>query len=339
MLSCKRILKVLMLSLTRPKGVLNKLLQTTYIHVHLSLFTLPVILFWGFPLAPWAVLGNLIFAPFLSLFLLASSVLFITEVLHIPNYLVVAVLNVITVFWKSALHFTPSTPYVLSSPHILITCIIGLIGAFIVHTRNTTLLERMCYLLILTASTWTYLYCFCQPKAALKSFSPTLLYVKTKETALCIDRGTRLYAQDQKIASWFKTLSYDQDALHILIFLKPTTSAPRIAKLFLKGIHQALIVLPQSEYEKPTPLTRAIDELLAWSKQRNYVVIHVKEGTILPDFLGLCFNVKGKIRRSPEHQQTLFTLKSSLFASPLLPVITRREREQLQHRLKQAVDT
>lgn len=65
----------------------------------LSLISLPILIAWGLPFSLLTMIGNLVFAPFLTLFLLCSSLVFFTEILHIPNQLCLWMLEKITLLW------------------------------------------------------------------------------------------------------------------------------------------------------------------------------------------------------------------------------------------------
>lgn len=319
----------------------QRLLQVAYIHIHLSLFTLPIILFWEFPFSPWSLVGNVIFAPFLSLFLLGASLLFITEVLYIPNEWAAYFLNGITILWKSALCLTPSAPWAGSSPSLILMCIAAATGAFIIHTRHTTLQERLLYLLVLTASIWAYIYFFCQPNMVIRKYSPTLACISTSKTIFCIDKGT-ITRNPQKIATWFKRAPpYPKSSQHVLICLKPTPCVIHIAQLFLKDAHKAYIILPHSTYGKESTLTQTLDKLAAWSKKHAYTMIYVKDDTLLDlEGVQLSLKVKGCLPRTCHNQQTLFSLQSTLFPQQLIfPALTRREQELLRRQSKLEEDT
>lgn len=65
----------------------------------LSLVSLPIIIAWGLPFSLMTMVGNFIFAPFLTIFLLCSSLVFFTEILHIPNAWCIWLLEKVTTFW------------------------------------------------------------------------------------------------------------------------------------------------------------------------------------------------------------------------------------------------
>lgn len=81
---------------------------TTFVQVQffLSLLSLPVLIAWGLPFSIMTIIGNLVFAPFLTVFLLCSSLIFFTELLHIPNALFIWMLEKITSFWLWCLQWS-----------------------------------------------------------------------------------------------------------------------------------------------------------------------------------------------------------------------------------------
>ncbi len=86
---------------------MNKLKQTAFswfynfLHVQLflSLMALPVLVAWGLPFSLTTVVGNLLFTPFLFLFLFLSTVLFFSELLQIPNTPLFYLLEKLHTFW------------------------------------------------------------------------------------------------------------------------------------------------------------------------------------------------------------------------------------------------
>lgn len=71
--------------------------------VELQLFltacSLPLLIFWGLPLSLATVIGNSVFTPILACFLLISSLLFITQLCGVPNYILIWLLDKLTAVW------------------------------------------------------------------------------------------------------------------------------------------------------------------------------------------------------------------------------------------------
>ncbi len=66
-----------------------------------TLTSLPFLVAWGLPLSLMTIVGNILFAPMLTIFLLLSSFLFFTELFMIPNSLIVTSINVFCSWWHS----------------------------------------------------------------------------------------------------------------------------------------------------------------------------------------------------------------------------------------------
>ena len=63
----------------------NHIIQFLQVQLFLSLASLPILVAWGIPFSLATVAGNFLFSPFLTLFLLLSSLIFFTELIFIPN--------------------------------------------------------------------------------------------------------------------------------------------------------------------------------------------------------------------------------------------------------------
>jgi hypothetical protein len=73
--------------------------QTIYLHLFITAFSIPILICWGLPLSILSGIGNFIFSPFLTVFLFVSSLIFFTQLLYIPNGILITVLEYITNWW------------------------------------------------------------------------------------------------------------------------------------------------------------------------------------------------------------------------------------------------
>ncbi len=71
----------------------------------ISIVILPILIAWGLPISIMSILGNLIFAQFLTAFIFISAILFTTDLLGIPNYFIAQALELITNIWHYILSF------------------------------------------------------------------------------------------------------------------------------------------------------------------------------------------------------------------------------------------
>lgn len=65
----------------------------------MSALSLPVLIAWGLPLSIMSLVGNLLSTPFLMGILMMSSLMFLTEMLHIPNALLYWAVEHLTIIW------------------------------------------------------------------------------------------------------------------------------------------------------------------------------------------------------------------------------------------------
>ncbi len=90
----------------KAKKYLLNFLQTQLI---LTIIATPILVDWGLPLSLMTFVGNLIFTPALTIFLILSSLVFFTQLLHIPNHLLALSLDRFTQGWDDIIaHGSPT---------------------------------------------------------------------------------------------------------------------------------------------------------------------------------------------------------------------------------------
>ncbi|MBP6870093.1 hypothetical protein KBC04_04375 [Candidatus Babeliales bacterium] len=71
----------------------------------ISLVICPMLIAWGLPISMMSIVGNLIFAQFLTVFIFLSALLFSSDILGIPNYFIAQALEWVTQIWHYLLSF------------------------------------------------------------------------------------------------------------------------------------------------------------------------------------------------------------------------------------------
>jgi len=84
---------------SRSQRIAQWLTHFIELQLFLSLISLPLLIAWGLPVSLLTPVANLVFNPVLTAFLFVSSLLFFTELVGIPNGLLVWCLNAITTWW------------------------------------------------------------------------------------------------------------------------------------------------------------------------------------------------------------------------------------------------
>ncbi len=81
------------------------LLNFIDLQLFLMCVSLPILIGWGIPLSAASLLGNLIFMPFLTMFLLLASIIFFCELLHIPQGILIYCLEKVSSCWLFCMQF------------------------------------------------------------------------------------------------------------------------------------------------------------------------------------------------------------------------------------------
>jgi len=112
------------------------LMRTIYVQLYLSLMSSPILIYWGLPVSIASPLGNILFNPFLVVFLFFSSLLFFTELLHVPNTLCAMLLNYCTQCMDYSSSFGCQEWLVgFAKPFILLLWLIPILTLFVIHYR------------------------------------------------------------------------------------------------------------------------------------------------------------------------------------------------------------
>lgn len=85
-----------------------KFIQFLELQFFITITSLPILIFWGLPISLMSPLGNLFFTPILTVFLFFSTLIFFTELVGIPNKILIFILEKISDFWIYLINFGQS---------------------------------------------------------------------------------------------------------------------------------------------------------------------------------------------------------------------------------------
>src|SRR5579872_7319919 len=127
------------------------LLKALQLQLFLSLISLPFLISWGLPISIMSVFSTILFGPFLTAFLLISSCIFFTQLLHIPNSFFVWLLEIVTTTWQSVLSIHQQWWLIgfTTPPLIVALCIIPCTLAILHNKYITTVYVRTTLLALL----------------------------------------------------------------------------------------------------------------------------------------------------------------------------------------------
>jgi len=143
------------------------LLRFLQVQLFINAISLPILISWGLPISVMSPVGNLVFSPFLFLFLLLCSFIFFLELLFLPNGFFIFLLQKLTCLWTKLLSFGNDTNFLVGfgRPPAIFLCAIALCAFFILYNRYTRPLVRSIILLaILLGSSSCLLKLFCVSK-------------------------------------------------------------------------------------------------------------------------------------------------------------------------------
>lgn len=210
--------------------IISWLIRFVYLQLLVTLFSLPILVYWGIPLSLLSPIGNLIFTPFLTLFLFLSSLIFFLELLWLPNQWLIYLLECVTTIWTHLTHYG-SNKYLVGfaqPPWWFFVFVIGSI-IFIIHYKKlTSYAKRSILLCVVLLVSCTFLKLFCKQTAhdAIICKKGELTFIKTDSATILIDPG--YVSAHSSAASWIEyTLvpelikKYGITAIDHLVLLKP----------------------------------------------------------------------------------------------------------------------
>lgn len=115
----------------------NRLLHFLHLQLFLSLISLPILIAWGLPFSWLTFVGNLIFTPFLTLFLLVSSLIFFAHLVSIPCGFLVSILEKITSWWIFLMQWSDRHWLMgFARPSLMVLFCIPVIAVLIVQSKR-----------------------------------------------------------------------------------------------------------------------------------------------------------------------------------------------------------
>ena len=120
----------------------------------ISIVILPVLIAWGLPISIMSIVGNLIFAQFLTAFIFVSALLFTTDLLGIPNYFIAQALELITNVWHYVLSWG-SARWLVGFPEWIfpVSLLCAIAACSLYYKKNYSQNYRLAWLIALCLAT------------------------------------------------------------------------------------------------------------------------------------------------------------------------------------------
>jgi hypothetical protein len=125
--------------------------KSMQLQLFISFISLPFLIGWGLPISLLSPISTLLFGPFLTCFLLVSSLIFFCELLYIPNSWLIVILEKISAIWLSCLRINNRAWLIsFTKPSLIILFLIPLVALIIIHSKKISSLAQRTGLLALT---------------------------------------------------------------------------------------------------------------------------------------------------------------------------------------------
>lgn len=178
----------------KGKKLLAQTAQFITLQLFISCISLPILGYWGLPQPILSPLGNLFFAPFLTGFLLFSTLVFFAYILALPTGLLLFILEKITAAWTFVLTLNIATPFVSCvRPPLFILIGLPLAAcALVARQKNSKPHKTIIFLALLLVSTHTILYFFYTTHTFVYSLpynNGAVTIIRSKKETLVIDPG------------------------------------------------------------------------------------------------------------------------------------------------------
>lgn len=127
------------------------LLQFVQLQLFLTLFSLPILIYWGLPFSLLSPIGNLIFGPVLTFFLFLSSLIFFCELLSLPNSLFIYALEKTTNWWLTIMYADNQRWLIgFAKPSAVILALVVIASIAIMLIKKTATIKKsiLCFILL-----------------------------------------------------------------------------------------------------------------------------------------------------------------------------------------------
>lgn len=304
---------------TRVAKIYHWLMRAIHLQCALTALSLPLLVSWGIPLSYLSCLGNIIFTPFLFIFLLLSSLIFLSELAHIPNALFIYLLAHVQTAWKYLVSWADKGVLLeLPNPPVVCLWVLFFCALALLHYKQESSLAqkslRLFIYIAISCAGLRIIGVYRTSSIALTS-GPPLTILRSQGITICIDRGTfKCSTMDSWITyTLFPELrkSCGTSTIDLIIITKPSAASYDLVHALCAGEKNKTIILPHLTYMPPT-VKRSIGELTAWATASGHTLMCITEGQTL-SLAGLTIATSGLIHRS------------SRFTYPALKIITPQQ--------------
>jgi len=170
----------------------QSLLKSIQLQLFISFISLPFLIGWGLPISLLSPISTLAFGPFLTCFLLISSLIFFLELFYLPNDTLIWCLEIVTSAWMACLSLEQRAWLIaFAKPPVIILICLPLIALAAVHYKHITSVKiRITLLSLLLVSSCATLKLFPYKYATIETITcnnGSITLIKHNNTLVMID--------------------------------------------------------------------------------------------------------------------------------------------------------
>ncbi len=254
-------------------------------NLFLTLVSLPVLVAWGLPLSWLSPFGNLFFSPFLSLFLLISTLSFFCELINLPHAALDYALEKISAVWNALLQLAPNNSFVgFSSTAVYLLSVLSLATLILLMLPQFRAARpRLCALTIFFLCSLTILKATqpAQLHSTISCFKKDMELIRHDNQTLLIDQGA--LCERANPASWVQyhlvpDLIRATGSMHVdhLLITRPTIRALEAAAALMQHANVQKLYYPTIEGEMVGSHRGAFRRFYAIGKEKGVEFRQIK---------------------------------------------------------------
>ena len=258
----------------------------SYLHLQLciTLISWPFLYYWGLPLTPATLVGNLLFTPFLLIFLLLSSTLFFFELLSLPHWTAPLLEALTSVWWYTLTTSNRSWLFICAHPPQWWIPCIPLITSILLCTRISQPLRIKLFLLLIVVSGIILPRTKGSSLTTISYFDNELTLLQSGTQGILIDPGIigkRLSAQKQITFTLLPHLIKNGITHLTVISAKPSIMVFRALSTLVESVPVDKIYIPSFTGTLKNNGWHSWEQLLRKAHQYHTEIVHVNKPHII----------------------------------------------------------
>lgn len=234
--------------------LITKISQACFIQAVLTVVSTPLLIAWGLPIAILGPIGNLIFTPFLLIFLALTIIITLCELLNLPDQIIITALEQFTNFWLKLTAWGPKNSLIgLPKTALLFFSLVALGTVFLMLVTTKTQFKKILVinLIVMCIGTSYFKYLPNIPAQELViTHQKYQLNISYKNQQIYLTDRTRLLAHVYNPVAWCEhTLrpllikNFGDAPIAELNLIKPTARIKNLAPEMQKALSIKKIVI------------------------------------------------------------------------------------------------